>query len=290
MTALPPGVLATHVLPSDHHRGQSWDAIITPAGVKERLLATALLRLEHGRALASLAGPLHGVIILSGPPGTGKTSLCRGLGEVAAAAVARSGATTLVEIDPHAFPSELLGESQRNITALFRDTLPELAARRPHTIVLIDEVESFAVRRAAASFEANPVDVHRATDAVLAGIDALSAEAPAALFLVTTNFVSLVDEAFLSRADLVIELALPDRETAEEILRSALAELAARFSGLARLATDDALVAELAGACVGLDGRRIRKLPLQALATRPELARDPSSLAADDLRVAAGCS
>jgi hypothetical protein len=39
--------------------------------------------------------------------------------------------------------------------------------------VLIDEVESFAVARSAASFAANPVDVHRATDAVLAGIDAI---------------------------------------------------------------------------------------------------------------------
>jgi pachytene checkpoint protein 2 len=35
--------------------------------------------------------------------------------------------------------------------------------------VLIDEVESFAVRRSLASFETNPVDVQRATDAVLAG-------------------------------------------------------------------------------------------------------------------------
>ena len=35
--------------------------------------------------------------------------------------------------------------------------------------MLIDEVESFAVRRSLASFETNPVDVQRATDAVLAG-------------------------------------------------------------------------------------------------------------------------
>ena len=105
-----------------------------------------------------------------------------GLAQTAARAVAKRGATTYVEIDPHAFPSELLGESQRNISQLMTDTIPELAARRPHTVVLVDEVESFAVRRSAASFGANPVDVHRATDALLAGIDAVATDLPQGAF------------------------------------------------------------------------------------------------------------
>src|SRR5262249_8356281 len=160
-------------LPADHHDGP-WDAIIVPRDVKDRLLGTALLTLLHGKQIASLQGPLHGLIVLCGPPATVKTSLCQGLAHVTALAISKRGAITFIDIDPHAFPSELLGESQRNIALLFRDTLPELVARRPHTIVLVDEVESFAVRRSAASFETNPIDVHRATDAVLAGIDATS--------------------------------------------------------------------------------------------------------------------
>src|SRR6478609_10247977 len=196
----------------DHHDGP-WDHILTPPGVKERLLNHALLTLLHGPALATMAGLPHGLIILSGPPGTGKTTLARGLAQMAARGVAPRGATTYVEIDPHAFPSELLGESQRNISQLMMDTIPELAARRPHTIVLVDEVESFAVRRSSASFGANPVDVHRATDALLAGIDAVAADLPRVLFLATTNFADAVDEAFLSRADLVLKLSLPDTTT-----------------------------------------------------------------------------
>src|ERR687883_2008331 len=204
---LPPGVLSMHVLPADHHE-KDWDAIIVPKQVKERLLAQALLTLRHGRRLSTLAGLPHGLIVLAGPPGTGKTTLGRGLAQVAALALAKQGATTLVEINPHAFPSDMLGESQRNIMRLLQDTIPEIAARRPHTVVLIDEVESFAVRRTSASFETNPVDVHRATDAVLLGIDEIAKRLPSVLFVTTTNFMEAVDSAFLSRADLVMRFAL----------------------------------------------------------------------------------
>jgi AAA+ superfamily predicted ATPase len=283
--ALPPGVLSVHALPADHHDGP-WDHIVTPPGVKERLLNHALLTLLHGPALATMAGLPHGLIILAGPPGTGKTTLARGLAQMAARGVAKRGATTYLEIDPHAFPSELLGESQRNITRLMTDTIPELAARRPHTVVLVDEVESFAVRRSAASFGANPVDVHRATDALLAGIDAVAADLPRVLFLATTNFVEAVDEAFLSRADLVVQLSLPDTATIAQIIRHSLQELAALWSGTRGLAHDDGLHAKLAAACAGLDGRRVRKLVLSALALRQDVTRDPNLLTADDLLTA----
>lgn len=283
--SLPQGVSGIHVLPADHHDGP-WESIFTPPGVKDRLLGTAVLVLRHGRALQQLSGPPHGLVVLAGPPGTGKTTLCQGLAQVAAMAVAKRGATTFVEVDPHAFPSELLGESQRSVRRLFAETLPELAARRPHTVVLVDEVEALAVRRGAASFEANPVDVHRATDAVLAGLDALRAACPHVLLLATTNFVSGVDEAFLSRADLVLRLDLPDPEVVARIVASSLAELAVLWPALRPLATDEAVHAKIAGLCAGFDGRRIRKAILSSIAQRPDLAEDPSRLTADDLYAA----
>jgi SpoVK/Ycf46/Vps4 family AAA+-type ATPase len=284
--ALPPGVLSLHVLPAEHH-DKDWDAIVVPRSVKERLLSQALLTLKHGRKLSQLAGLPHGLIVLAGPPGTGKTTLARGLAQVAALALAREGATTLVEINPHAFPSDMLGESQRNIMRLLQDTIPEIAARRPFTVVLVDEVESFAVRRTTASFETNPVDVHRATDAVMLGVDEIARRLPSVLFVSTTNFIEAIDEAFLSRADLVMHFALPDADTIAAILQHSLAELAVQFPELGNLEKSIAEIREISSLCVGWNGRQVRKLLLAALAQRLEVAKNPALLTFDDLREAA---
>src|SRR5256885_8386730 len=283
---LPPGVPWMHVLPADHH-DKDWDAIIVPKQVKERLLSQALVTLKHGRKLSQLAGLPHGLIVLAGPPGTGKTTLARGLAQVAALALAKEGATTLLEINPHAFPSDMLGESQRNIMRLLQDTIPEIAARRPHTVVLVDEVESFAVRRTSASFETNPVDVHRATDAVMLGIDAIAKSLPSVLFVTTTNFIDAIDEAFLSRADLVMHFALPSTETIANILQHSLEDLAVQWPALRPLAASSAEISAVAALCEGWNGRQVRKLVLAALAQRLEVAQNPALMRFDDLREAA---
>ncbi len=68
---------------------------------------------------------------------------------------------------------------------------------------MLDEVETLAGNRFQMSMEANPIDVHRATDALLAGLDTLASKYKKLLFITTTNFEGAVDPAFISRADLV---------------------------------------------------------------------------------------
>ncbi len=270
------GVVALTELP-DAGWESRWTRIVAPAGLKERLLNFALFALRHRAGVDAVRLPVHGLVILSGPPGTGKTTLAGGLADQTARALGEP--VLFVEIDAHAFPSQLLGESQRSVARLFERTLPDLAARGRPTIVLLDEVEALAVDRAGASLETNPVDVHRATDAVLEGVDELSRRCANVLCVATTNHAAGVDPAFVSRADLVETMGLPDAEASARILRDTMTQV------VEDAVIDDAALGRLAEACVAtrLDARRIRKLVLRALASRRELAVDPSRLRVADV-------
>jgi AAA+ superfamily predicted ATPase len=274
----PPGseaVLDLWALP-DPDWAERWDRIIVPQATKDRLLNYCLFALGWRGRTSAVGLPIHGLVVLSGPPGTGKTTLAAGLADRAARELPGGEELLFVSIDPHALPSDMLGESQRATARLFERTIPELARRGKPTIVLLDEVEALAVSRSRASLETNPVDVHRATDAVLAGLDHVAGAHPNVLFLATSNYLAGVDAAFLSRADLVQEFGLPERDALEAILRDTMAELGVSLAG-------DGL-AELAGACQGMDARQVRKLVVRAIITRRELALDPSPLTAADLR------
>ncbi|HEY6957941.1 MAG TPA: AAA family ATPase [Candidatus Limnocylindria bacterium] len=275
---VPPGVegVVSLVELPDPAWESRWTRIVAPEGLKERLLNFTVFSLRHRARLDAVRLPIHGLVVLAGPPGTGKTTLAGGLADQAAREL---GALLFVEIDAHAFPSQLLGESQRSVARLFERTLPDLAARGKPTIVLLDEVESLAVSRSGASLETNPVDVHRATDAVLEGVDEVARRCPNVTFIATTNHPAGVDAAFLSRADLVEEMGLPGRDAIVRILRDTIEEIGAAQH------LDAPALEDLAGACVSahLDARRVRKLVLRAIASRRELALAPETLRVEDV-------
>ena len=253
-----------------------WDRIVVPDGLKDQLLNYMLFSLRHRGRIHAVGLPVHGLVILSGPPGTGKTTLAGGLANRAAEELGE--AVLFVDINPHAFPSQLLGESQRSVARLFERTLPDLAARGLPTVVLLDEVEAMAVSRSGASLETNPVDVHRATEAVLAGVDFVARTCPGVTFVATTNHPAGVDVAFMSRADLVEGLGYPDAAAVHAILLDTLGELTDRPMDGPRLR---ALSAQCAASRV--DTRQVRKLVLRAICDRRELALDPSAIDVTDL-------
>ncbi len=162
---------------------------------------------------------------------------------------------------------------------LFERTLPDLASRGRPVIVLLDEVEALAVSRSRASLETNPVDVHRATDAVLSGVDRVARAWPNVTFMATTNYVAGVDAAFLSRADLVEEIATPGPAAIEAILRDTMVELTERA------ALDEVVLAQVAADCaaLGLDARQVRKLVIRAVCSRRELVLAPERLRVEDI-------
>jgi len=280
---LPKGIHRIRLLP-DPKLGALWDSIILDKGLKDQLLSQAMLNFTLRSRVERSVIPLHGVILLVGPPGTGKTSLARGLAHRTAQSF-NYGKFRLLEVEPHALTSSAMGKTQRAVTDLFAQAISEAALGAP-TIVLLDEVETLAADRSKMSLEANPIDIHRATDAVLVQLDALAETHPNLLFLATSNFPEAVDSAFTSRCDLVANIPLPDQEACRQILSDCLLGLSRTFSDIADLVSSPQF-SKCAAECVGLDGRAIRKMVANALASSTAVAMNPGSLTMEQLLAAA---
>ena len=103
------------------------------------------------------------LILIFGPSGVGKTSLCRALAQQLSIRLSKKYATSkLIEIDVQSLFSKYFGESGKVVSKLF-DMVEAILQQEPQTFVcvLIEEVEGLASTRQHSVTSHEPQDALR---------------------------------------------------------------------------------------------------------------------------------
>uniref|UniRef100_A0A0N8ECL1 Pachytene checkpoint protein 2 homolog n=1 Tax=Daphnia magna TaxID=35525 RepID=A0A0N8ECL1_9CRUS len=217
---------ATHwQLPSSEFHGL-WETLIYDNNVKMQLLnfvQTTMLFSDRG--VNSNIISWNRVVLLHGPPGTGKTSLCRALAHKMAIRLShRYSNSQLVEINSHSLFSKWFSESGKLVMKMFAKIQELIEDPDCLVTVLIDEVESLARARQSASSNNEPSDSVRVVNALLTQIDQIK-RFPNVLILSTSNISGTIDLAFVDRADIKQFIGLPTPRAIYAIYYSCLQEL-----------------------------------------------------------------
>ncbi|KAJ7699889.1 P-loop containing nucleoside triphosphate hydrolase protein [Mycena rosella] len=206
-----------------------WDSLIYADDIKMKLLdyIHATLVFSDANVDFNLVS-WNRVVLLHGPPGTGKTSLCRALAQKLSIRLShRYSQARLLEINSHSLFSKWFSESGKLVQRLFSSITELVEEEDTFLVVLIDEVESLTAARAGAMAGTEPSDGLRVVNALLTQLDKLK-HRKNVLIMSTSNLVKAIDSAFVDRADIVQYVDLPSREAIYEILRTCLCEIITR--------------------------------------------------------------
>jgi len=279
------------ILPNQDFQGV-WENLVYDTNIKWDLLrfvSTSLLLSDQGVDQNIVC--CNRVVLLHGPPGTGKTSLCKALAQKLSIRLSkRYTSTQLVEINSHSLFSKWFSESGKLVQKMFTEIKRLMEDTKSLVCVLIDEVESLTAARKNSMSGSEPSDALRVVNALLTQLDSIK-NAPNVLILTTSNITGAIDLAFVDRADIKQYVGPPSQGAIYQILHSCVVELVrtglvgvqgGQVMSLRELklkgwesgpATVHSLqLWEIASLCKGMSGRTIRKMAFLALALFSEVA------------------
>jgi len=263
-----------------------WENLIFDSDVKQQLLNYATVTLLFSESgVDSNVISWNRVILLHGPAGTGKTSLCKALAQKLTIRLSdkfRYG--QLIEINSHSLFSKWFSESGKLVQKMFQRIQELIDDSEALVFVLIDEVESLTAARTSAMNGSEPSDAIRVVNALLTQIDQIK-RYPNVIILTTSNITGAIDLAFVDRADIKQYIGPPSTEAIYTIYFSCIMELIKkkiiinstggspldlktlkmmRFQDCS--STHNSLkLLDISKRSYGLSGRTLRKLPFLAM-------------------------
>ncbi len=164
--------------------------------------------IEHRQYLARIGLREVGKLLFVGPPGTGKTSVARALGQDLGLPV--------VEVKLSMITSQYLGETAKNVEKTF-----EVAKRLAPCILFIDEFDFVAKTRSSDEHAA----IKRAVNTLLKSIDEVSLVQDEVLLIGATNHPDQLDAAAWRRFDEIVNFPKPDAPMRTDILKVVTREM-----------------------------------------------------------------
>ncbi|XP_017281964.1 pachytene checkpoint protein 2 homolog [Kryptolebias marmoratus] len=270
------------LLPTAEFHG-IWESLVYETGVKTKLLdyVTTTIYFSDKNVDSNLIS-WNRVVLLHGPPGTGKTSLCKALAQKLSIRLSsRYSYGQFVEINSHSLFSKWFSESGKLVTKMFQKIQQLIDDKDALVFVLIDEVESLTAARNACQAGTEPSDAIRVVNSVLTQLDQIKRH-PNVVILTTSNVTEKIDLAFVDRADIKQYIGPPSEKGIYNIYLSCIEELMKcqivyprqqlfttyelETMGFAQseVSEPSLKLRSIAQKSKGLSGRALRKLPFLA--------------------------